>query len=445
MRRFDSAGSRIGRFDPSGRKLLMPDMSPTGSRLLAAAFRAAGVDAEVMETYQGLSLGKEFTSGKECFPCMVTLGDILSYLHREKERLGDSFSGDRYVYFLPESEGPCRFGMYNMLQRIALDHFPELCDVDIASVTSEDAYSLSGLIPKDRAGAFRRMAFNAATIGDALDRAVRRARPYESRQGAADECLAASLATMEKAIESGGVKPDHGALLGHLQDAAVSMRSLMDHSLPRRPRIGIVGEIFVRCHPGSNQEVIRLIEQCGGEVVNSSASEWFTFISYLKAREQKRLVKQAWRRRRFCVAAKEGRKWLALALGYVHLQGKQTKIYGAVRRHLDIQADAAIGEIERHLSDDRFFTFDIGTETAMSIGGALEFVHEGFNGVVNVFPFTCLPGGMASAVLKPLLGSMKVPYMESTYDGTIQSNREIAMSTFLHQARQHMQRQLQEA
>jgi hypothetical protein len=52
---------------------------------------------------------------------------------------------------------------------------------------------------------------------------------------------------------------------------------------------------------------------------------------------------------------------------------------------------------------------------------------------------------MASAVLNPLLGSMKVPYMESSYDGTIQSNREIAFSTFVHQARQHMQRQLQEA
>jgi predicted nucleotide-binding protein (sugar kinase/HSP70/actin superfamily) len=445
MRRFDSAGSRIGRFDPSGRKLLMPEMSPVGSRLLAAAFRAAGVDAEVMETYRGLSLGKEFTSGKECFPCMVTLGDILSYLRREKERLGDAFSGDRYVYFLPESDGPCRFGVYNMLQRMVLDHFPELCDVDIASVTSEDAYSLSGLIPKNRAGAFQRLAFSAITIGDALDRIVRRARPYESRQGAADECQAASLATMEKAIESGGVKPDYGTLMDHLTDTAISMRSLMDHSLPRRPRIGIVGEIYVRCHPGSNQEVVRLIEQCGGEVVNSSVSEWFTFIKYTKGRERKRLAKQAWRRRRFRVAAAEGRQWLVLALEYAYLQRKQTKIYGIVRRHLDIQADAAIGEIERHLSDDRFFSFDIGTETAMSIGGALEFAHEGFNGVVNVFPFSCLPGGMASAVLNPLLGSMKVPYMESSYDGTIQSNREIAISTFVHQARQHMQRQPQEA
>ena len=129
----------------------------------------------------------------------------------------------------------------------------------------------------------------------------------------------------------------------------------------------------------------------------------------------------------------------------MYLLRKQRNIYGAAKKNLDIQEDAAIGEIERQLAGDRFFTFDIGTETAMSVGGALEFAHEGFNGVVNVFPFTCLPGAMASAVLNPLLGSMKVPYMESSYDGTIQSNREIAISTFVHQAHQHMQRQLQGA
>ncbi len=55
-------------FDVSGRTLLIPDMAPVGSRLIAASFRAVGVDAIVLETYRGLSQGREFTSGKECFP-----------------------------------------------------------------------------------------------------------------------------------------------------------------------------------------------------------------------------------------------------------------------------------------------------------------------------------------------------------------------------------------
>ncbi|HAA02032.1 MAG TPA: CoA activase, partial [Syntrophobacteraceae bacterium] len=78
---FDVLHKKVGRFDVSGRRLLVPEMNPFASRLLVASFRAFGVRAEVMETYTGLVWGKEFTSGKECFPCQVTLGDILEHLH----------------------------------------------------------------------------------------------------------------------------------------------------------------------------------------------------------------------------------------------------------------------------------------------------------------------------------------------------------------------------
>jgi predicted nucleotide-binding protein (sugar kinase/HSP70/actin superfamily) len=440
MRRFDAPLSKVGRFQASGKKLLLPLMAPSGSRLLAAAFRGIGVDAEVMKTYQGLALGKEFTSGKECYPCQVTLGDILLHLQEEKRRLGESFSGDNYVYFLPESEGPCRFGMYNMLQRLALDHFPDFRDVRIASVTSKDGYSASGIIPEEKAKAFRRLAFDVVTAGDVLDRITRRVRPYELRRGSTDECREAALAALEEAIESHGLKPGRQKMLRVLADAARTMRELMDPELPRRPRIGIVGEIYVRCHSDSNQHVVRLIEECGGEVVNSSVSEWFTYISYLKARDGKRLLKRALRRRSLPAAWREGRRWLPQALEYAYLRMRQKRVYGSVSKVLDILVDPSIAELEKCLAGDRHFTFDVGTETAVSIGGAMEFVHEGFNGVVNVFPFTCLPGTMATAVLKPLLGSMGIPSMECSYDGTIQPNREVAVSTFVHQARQHMER-----
>jgi predicted nucleotide-binding protein (sugar kinase/HSP70/actin superfamily) len=215
----------------------------------------------------------------------------------------------------------------------------------------------------------------------------------------------------------------------------------MDHSLPRRPRIGIVGEIYVRCHPDSNQHIVRLIEECGGEVVNSSVSEWFAFITYMKGRQRKRLLKKALARRRFSAAWKVGREWLPLAAEYVYLRRRQRTIYGCAAKELDILGDPCIGDVEKRLDNDRHFSFDIGTETSMSIGGGLEFVHEGFNGVVNVYPFTCLPGTMASAILNPLLGSMGIPSMECSYDGTVQPNREVAVSTFVHQARQHMERQ----
>lgn len=441
MKRFDSARARIGRFDPAGRKLLIPSMAPSGSPLLAACFRAAGIETVVMETYQGLSLGKEFTSGKECFPCMVTLGDILSYLQKEKDRLGNAFSPEKYMYFMPEAGGPCRFGMYNTLQRLVVDRFPEFREMPIATMTADDNYSSHGIIPDHQAGPFRKLSLNAVIIADIMDRMLWRVRPYESREGATDDLWATSVTVMAEAIAAGGLTPDYGLLTKILADTARSMRSLMDHGKGRRPRIGIVGEVYVRCHTESNQNLIRQIERCGGEVVNSSVAEWFLYVSYLKGRENRRRIGKSWRNRDLGGTGRGARRWLDKAVEDRYVRFCMRRLYGCVQEHLDIESDHDVRTAERQLMDDRHFSFDVSTETPLSIGGALEFVHEGFNGVVNLFPFTCMPGTMASAVLNPLLNEMKVPYLEASYDGTIQTNREIAIRTFVRQARQHQEGQ----
>jgi predicted nucleotide-binding protein (sugar kinase/HSP70/actin superfamily) len=75
----------------------------------------------------------------------------------------------------------------------------------------------------------------------------------------------------------------------------------------------------------------------------------------------------------------------------------------------------------------------------LSIGGALEYVHDGFDGIINVFPFTCMPSTICAAVLKPLLHEKGIPYLDAPYDGTYQPNREVALRTFMYQAKQHME------
>jgi predicted nucleotide-binding protein (sugar kinase/HSP70/actin superfamily) len=115
---FDSPTERIGKFQLRNKTVLIPEMNRIAAHLIAATFRGFGSNAMVLQTYEGLDLGKKYTSGKECFPCQVTLGDILLFLKTEQETLGAAFNPENYLYFLPESDGPCRFGMYNKFQRI---------------------------------------------------------------------------------------------------------------------------------------------------------------------------------------------------------------------------------------------------------------------------------------------------------------------------------------
>ncbi|HBZ56179.1 MAG TPA: CoA activase [Syntrophobacteraceae bacterium] len=434
---FDVLHKKVGRFDVSGRRLLVPEMNPFASRLLVASFRAFGVRAEVMETYTGLVWGKEFTSGKECFPCQITLGDILEHLHQEKRRLGEAFSADHYVYFLPEADGPCRFGMYNKLQRLVLDRFEEFRDIPIAYMSTQDSYAVAGLLPAKKARYFRRLAYVASIIADVLERVVWRVRPYELRTGMTDAFMEQALTAMAALIERVGAERQFHRLFALLEDIAATASSFIDRQQSRRPRIGIVGEIYLRCHPYANQQIIREVERLGAEVVNASLGEWINYISYERARNLRRDIRHCVRKREFRSLPGLLNQWLTQEIEKLCQSWRQQQTYRRAWHHLDVQPDHRIATIEKWLDNNHLFHFDIGTEAALSIGGALEYAHDGFDGVVNVYPFTCMPSTICSAILKPLLHQMRIPYLDASFDGTTQPNHEAVLRTFMYQAQQH--------
>jgi predicted nucleotide-binding protein (sugar kinase/HSP70/actin superfamily) len=439
---FDRLHSSVKRFNVTGKTLLLPDMAPTGSQLLAASFRAVGIDARVMDTYKGLHLGKEFTSGKECFPCQVTLGDILHCLQEEKERLGPAFSPDRYVYFLPEADGPCRFGMYNKLQRLILDRFEDFRDVPITYISTQDAYSSAGIMSREQSSIFRRLAYVTLSIADVLDRTTWRVRPYEIKPGITDEFMGKALKAMTAAVEEVGADLNFKALYEMVEDIAATAVTFVDRNQPRRPLIGIVGEIYLRSHPDSNQHILRTLEQFGAEVVDASFAEWVNYVTYEQSRKLTLRWRKAWNEEMHDEVRGICRRLLSNEIDKYYQLWRQGQIYRRALRYLDIQPDHSIREIERRLNNDRLFSFHVGTEAALSIGGALEHAHHGIDGIVNVFPFTCMPSTMCSSVLKPLLHDMKIPYLDAPYDGTIQPNREIALRTFMYQAKQHLESRL---
>jgi hypothetical protein len=130
------------------------------------------------------------------------------------------------------------------------------------------------------------------------------------------------------------------------------------------------------------------------------------------------------------------RGWAAHSIEYRYLNARRRGVYAAARRFLDIAEDHDVHRIERRVHAGNHFSFHIGTESALSIGGALEYVGHGCDGVVNVYPFTCMPGTIASSVLNPVLAGMGVPYLEVPCDGTRRASRETQIRTFVWQAAQ---------
>jgi predicted nucleotide-binding protein (sugar kinase/HSP70/actin superfamily) len=437
---FHSLAKNIGTFNLGQKEVLIPEMNRAASHLLAAAFRSFGIQARVLKTYQGLELGREFTSGKECYPCQVTMGDILSFVKKEKERLGRDFSPENYAYFMPESDGPCRFGMYNKYQRLILDSFPGLNKLKIISLSPRGNYSVAGILKKEKIRDFKKTAYLSILVADILNRLLWRIRPYERQPGLADNFFEQSMRNMVSTVETYGAEKKYRVILNKLKKIIHIGKDLIDPAIPRKPRIGIVGEIYLRMHTHANQDLIKTLEKYGAEVVCASLAEWFNFISYIEKRCAGKRLRFNLKQNPLTCVKTELKKILSCGIDLLYKEFKQKYVYRRVCALLDLAGDHKISHLEQKLLKEDVFSFDIHTEAGLSIAGILAYADHGYSGVVNVYPFTCMPGMTTSAIVKPLIAERGLPYLDAPYDASIQPGRETAIRTFMYQAAEHRKR-----
>ena len=428
------------KFQVQRKMILIPEMNRVGARLFAATLRRFDLNARALPTGQGMELGRANTSGKECYPCQVTLGDILHFMAEEKKRLGRDFKAGNYVYFLPKSDGPCRFGLYNNYQRIVLDTFPELRELKIISLTTADGYSLDGMLDKERAVELRKIGYFSLVVADILERLLWRVRPYEKETGVMDALMEKAVECMAAAFEKKDGRNPYGTVLKSLSDIFKAAKTLMKSGMPRKPRIVIVGEIFVRMHAAANQNLVRNLEQHGAEVANSSLTEWVNYVSYEGLREAWKdfrlsLKRLNWRDMRACL-----RKMMDFGIDLSYQQFRQRQVYKKTLRLIDVAEDHKISHLESILKEDDIYAFDVPTETCLSVSGILASAKAGYDGVVNVYPFTCMPGNTTSAIIRPALTKLGIPYLEYPCDGSFQPGREAAIRTFMYQASRHSTR-----
>ena len=93
-------------------------MAYGSARAFASAFRAIGLDAEPTppSDHRTRELGARYTSGDECYPAKVTVGDFMKVLEQPGDR-----PARRSRCFMPTAQGPCRFGQYAPYLRQILD------------------------------------------------------------------------------------------------------------------------------------------------------------------------------------------------------------------------------------------------------------------------------------------------------------------------------------
>ncbi|MBW2256999.1 MAG: CoA activase, partial [Deltaproteobacteria bacterium] len=362
-----------------GETFLVPRMGP-GAEGAAATLRGLGLKAEClpMPDREAVRMGRRHTSGKECVPMCITLGSLLQRLEGERE------SDDRFVFFMPTTCGPCRFGVYHLLHKIVLKRLDLQDRVRIFSPQDKDYFDG---VPPGAEG----LLYSGAVAHDVLSQAYYDARPTEARPGVAEEIYHRNAAELNAVLER--VRSPSklsvpallwevasGRLFGLADLLARSARELASVKTDRPvPTVFVAGEIYVRMDPFANDFVLDRLTRRGIRARMAPLHEWLEYCD-----------------------------WFWLKVGGRKGIGPRLK-QAAKTRIADVLYSAAAGPLgwpERPRIEEAIFAAgpyvreELEGEAVLTVGGPVhEWQNGHIDGLVSVGPLECMPNKVAEAQL----------------------------------------------
>ncbi|MCL1806661.1 MAG: 2-hydroxyacyl-CoA dehydratase [Oscillospiraceae bacterium] len=235
--------------------ILAPQMSPVHFELIEALLRHDGFDLHILKTvdHADIEMGLRFVNNDACYPTIVVIGQLMRAI------LSGEYDPDNTTMFLTQTGGGCRATNYVAMLRRALRE-AGLPQVTVAALSVGGIEKNSGI--KWSISTID-SAMKVFVLGDLLQNVLLRTRPYEVEPGSAnalyrkwlDDCSAKILQT------------------GKINLSETSRRIIADFEalplsdIPRKPRVGLVGEILVKFHPDANNNAVAVIEREGFEAV----------------------------------------------------------------------------------------------------------------------------------------------------------------------------------
>ena len=375
--RLAAEGTSLPEARQRGETVIMPRMGP-GAETLSACLRGVGVRAECLPlpSRDTLVLGRRHTSGKECVPMTITAGSLL-------ERLERAEPDERFAFFMPTAEGPCRFGVYNLLHKIILERLGFRDRVRVWSPSSSGYFDG---IP----GGFSALCFASLMAADLLLDALHDTRLEERHPGAALatyhrykaelDCLLAAGAGRDLDVPQALLGVATGRLFGLTDLLRRAGRAFAALRLARPlPTVLVVGEIYVRLDPFANDFIVDKLEQRGIRAKLAPFNEWLEYTDYANLHE----------------GEKSG---FGARLSSFIQSRIQTLTTAAIGAPLGWPPRSTVPAAIEGAKD--YLREDLVGEAVLTIGGPVHEWRAGhIDGVVSVGPHECMPNKIAESQL----------------------------------------------
>lgn len=363
-------------FTPQMKKthtILIPQMLPIHFEILKDVIGLYGYNVEIVpETSRMVEKGLENVHNDTCYPALIVIGAFMDALDSGK------YDPKKTALLITQTGGGCRASNYIFLLRKALkEKYPE---VPVISV------SLTGLEKNSGFKVTLSMGLKllyGVFYGDILMTLYNQIKPYETKEGAADELLSNLLKEVKSWFGS-------RRFMSFKKNCRFLTKGFKDfeRTAQKKPRIGIVGEIYVKYSPPANNYLEKFLLSEGCEPVLPTLMEFCLYCLINTVNDSK-------------LYGVKGARIGAFKLAYNFLLKKQRYISELIGQNGFIPPDDFE---ELRTEADKLINQGVKMGEGWLIPAEMGvFARKGINGIVCAQPFGCLPNHIVGkGMIRPL-------------------------------------------
>lgn len=256
--------------------ILAPQMAPIHFNFLEKAFQSENYNLKILKDVNEeiIEEGLKYVNNDSCYPSIIVVGQLMKAIN------SGNYDTNKLAVIISQTGGGCRATNYIAFIRKALkdanmDHIPVI-SLNAGGLEKNSGFKLNPRLIKKLT--------MALLYGDLLSKVVLKTRPYEKVNGSVNELYSKWKNIALDSLEKGKLK-NFKTIIGEIINDfdSIELREV------KKAKVGIVGEILVKFHPGANNNIIDFLEKEGVEVIMPGLTEFILYSSYNSVVKEKLL------------------------------------------------------------------------------------------------------------------------------------------------------------
>ncbi|HHX68989.1 MAG TPA: 2-hydroxyacyl-CoA dehydratase [Gallicola sp.] len=343
--------------------ILAPQMAPDHFEIMQAALEAEGYKFEFLKTVDSkvIDEGLKYVNNDSCYPSITVVGQMMEAVESGR------YDNDNISLLMTQTGGACRASNYVGFIRKAL---------------AEAGYPNIPVIALSAQGIETNPGFNitltlghkliiAVLYGDLIMRVSNATRPYEVNKNETDNLKKYWIEKCRKDIQTNKIsvfKNNVKQIISDFSNIEVENKVI--------PKVGIVGEILVKYLPEANNNLQKILESEGTEVVLPDLMD-FLMYCLRNAHHKNTLLSKG---KIGSIVSGAGVKFIEYYRNFVREELKKSK-YSAPLFITDLEKNAEkVVSLGNQYGEGWLLTAEM-----------IELIEDGANNIVCIQPFGCLP------------------------------------------------------